>query len=134
MAVRNSRTAGNPHVATRAKSARGKVSGAKARAGQPASRIMAKPVQQAFAASHDYALAGLGLVSRLRKEREARMAELVAEGKRVESKIQQALEGYKDTVRSRIDAGKATLPKLRLAMPRLDLGKLRRLGTPTARP
>jgi len=133
MPAKNSTTAKKPHLAARAKSARGKRAVAKAHAAPPAIAAMPKAMQQAVAASHEYALAGLGMVSRMRKEREARMAELVAEGKRVESKIQQAFAEYKDTVRSKIDAKKFSLPKLNLSLPRFDSAKLRRFGALAAR-
>ena len=60
------------------------------RAKQAASKAQAaaakpKSFRQALETSHEYALAGLGMVSRMNKDRAARMAEFVAEGKKVEA-------------------------------------------------
>lgn len=102
------------------------------RAKQAASKAQAaakpKSFRQALETSHEYALAGLGMVSRMNKDRAARMAEFVAEGKKVESQLQERLEEYKAKVQSKVDVKKLTLPKFKLQMPRFDAAKLKRFG------
>jgi len=102
---------------------------ARARVAEPAALArLPQPIRGALAeareTSHEFALAGLGFASQLRKQGEARMAEMVAEGRRVEPRIKQAIEKWKKTVQSRVGAGKLDLSKLK--MQRLDLAEVRR--------
>lgn len=55
-------------------------------------------VEEARETSRENMLAGIGLIARLRKQREEQMAELVAEGKRFEPKVKQAIEELKAKV------------------------------------
>ncbi|MBP6105063.1 MAG: hypothetical protein V9E93_14655 [Steroidobacteraceae bacterium] len=120
MPARKTRKTQSP--ATRARRTRAKVAEPAALARLP------KPIRGALAeareSSHEFALAGLGFASQLRKQGEARMAEMVAEGRRVEPRIKQAIEKWKKTVQSRVGAGKLDLSKLK--MQRLDLAEVRR--------
>jgi hypothetical protein len=68
--------------------------------------------------SRQYALAGLGLASQLRKQREEKMASMIAEGKRVEPKIRQAVANWKETLQSKVETSKLKL--------RIDTSELRR--------
>jgi hypothetical protein len=55
--------------------------------------------------SHEFALAGLGMFAQMKKEREARMAAFIEEGKRVEPKLRKAFEEWKTSIKPpRIDA------------------------------
>ncbi|MBP9593181.1 MAG: hypothetical protein KBE42_13990 [Steroidobacteraceae bacterium] len=76
-----------------------------------------KAVEDARERSREFALAGLGAVSQVRKqsearkaEIEARVAEMIAEGRRVEPKVKKAVEEFKDTLQSRFDVKKLKLP------------------------
>lgn len=95
--------------------------GSRARATEPAVLTrLPKPVREAFEdareRSHEFALAGLGMFSNARKQSEARMADWVAEGRRVEPKIKQAVEELKDKLQTQLDK----LPKLNLSALRSD--------------
>ncbi|HRD85683.1 MAG TPA: phasin family protein [Rubrivivax sp.] len=60
---------------------------------------ISEAVESAREISKRRMLAGMGLVARLRKQREERFAELVAEGKRVQPKVDKAIEDLKKKLR-----------------------------------
>jgi len=130
MPAKKSRNAKTAQTAARSKSARGARARAQVRAEPAALARLPKPVREALAeareASHEFALASLGMVSKLRKQREARMAEMVAEGRRVEPKVKKAVEQWKETIQSKVDVKKLKLPKMKLSVPRFDAAELRR--------
>lgn len=95
-------------------------------AGTPAAMTrLPKPVKDAIAEvrekSHEFRLAGLGMLSNVRKQNEERMADWVMEGRRVEPMVRQAVEQWKETWQSRMDVSKFKLPKL-------DLSRFRAAG------
>ena len=84
-----------------------------------ASASLPKSVLEAFAdmreKSQEFRLAGLGMLSNVRKQNEERMADWVKEGRRVEPKVRQAVEQWKETLQSRMDVRNFKLPKLDLS-------------------
>jgi poly(hydroxyalkanoate) granule-associated protein len=70
---------------------------------RPAATDVRKQISDAFQSARESAnermLAGLGLISRMRKESDHRLAELVAEGKRVQPKVDKAIEDLKKKLR-----------------------------------
>ena len=99
-------------------------------------------VEEARETSRENMLAGIGLIARLRKQREERMAELVAEGKRFEHKVKQAIEDLKarvqpseelkarfklsDELKARIQPSEELKAKFDLSKFKLDAGKFDR--------
>ena len=76
------------------------------RAAKPAVTEVKKQITEALENARETTksrmLAGMGLIARMRKQREERFAELVAEGKRVQPKIDQAIEDLKNATRVRV--------------------------------
>lgn len=103
----------------------------RARSAEPSRAVqLRKPLNEAITeareASHEFALAGLGMISHVQKARAARMAAFVKEGKLVEPKLRKAVEQWKSKLQSRVDT-KFELPKLKFTPPRFDGAALRRL-------
>lgn len=95
------------------------------RAEAPVLTRLRKPLAQVIAdareTSQEFALAGLGLAAQIHKQREQRMAQWVAEGKRVEPKVRKAVEDWKETVQSKLQASKS-----KLKIKPFDLAEIRR--------
>lgn len=70
-------------------------------------------VEGARETSRENMLARLGLIARMRKQREERMADLIEEGKRFEPKVKQAIEDLKAKLQPK-DGAKFDLKKLKL--------------------
>lgn len=70
---------------------------------KPAGSDVRKQISEAFQTARETAnermLAGFGLITSMRKEGDKRFNELVAEGKRVQPKIDKAIEGLKKKLR-----------------------------------
>ena len=85
-------------------------------AAKPAATEVKKQISEAVESARETSkrrmLAGMGLVARLRKQREERFAELVAEGKRVQPKVDKAIEDLKKRLRPEFSA-KADLSKFK---------------------
>lgn len=109
MPAKKSTNAKVPQSSARAKSAR-------ASAESDVLARLPKPIKEAIEGarerSHEFALAGLGAVSQIRKQSEERMAAMVKEGRRVEPKVKEAVEQWKESLQSRFDVKKFKLPKL----------------------
>jgi len=84
--------------------------------------------------SRDNLLMGLGALSKARRERDDRMAELIAEGQRIEPKVRKAVDDLKARWQpkgaARLDLGKLKLDKLELGRFKLDKLGLRKLEMP----
>ena len=74
---------------------------------------ISEAVESARETSKRRMLAGMGLVARLRKQRKERFAELVAEGKRVQPKVDKAIEDLKKKLRPEFSA-KPDLSKFKI--------------------
>jgi poly(hydroxyalkanoate) granule-associated protein len=72
-------------------------------AAKPATTDVRRQISEAYRiareSTNERMQAGLGLISRMRKESDERFAELVAEGKRVQPKVEKAIEGLKKKLR-----------------------------------
>ena len=101
------------------------------RAAKPAVTEVKKQITEALENARETTksrmLAGMGLIARMRKQREERFAELVAEGKRVQPKIDQEIEDLKKRLRPDFN-GKADLAKFKpdLAKLKLDISGFNR--------
>lgn len=119
MSAKKSTKAKSSTTTVRAKGASKSRAAAKPHSASDVMARLPKPIKDAIAeareTSREYALASLGLVSQIRKQRETRMAEMVAEGKRVEPKIKQAVEKWTETLKSKLDVKNLELPKLNAA-------------------
>lgn len=77
-------------------------------AAKPAATEVKKQISEAVESARETSkrrmLAGMGLVARLRKQRKERFAELVAEGKRVQPKVDKAIEDLKKKLRPEFSA------------------------------
>jgi poly(hydroxyalkanoate) granule-associated protein len=73
-------------------------------AARPAATDFRRQISDAFdsarEATNERMQAGLGLISRMRKESDERFAKLVAEGKRVQPKVDKAIENLKKKIRT----------------------------------
>lgn len=78
--------------------------------------------------SRDNLLMGLGALSKARRERDDRMAELIAEGQRIEPKVRKAVDDLKARWQpkgaARLDLGKLKLEMPKFEMPKFELPKL----------
>jgi hypothetical protein len=124
MPAKKSKYAKTPRTAAGAKSTRGSRGRANAHAEPAVLARLPKPIREALAdareRSHEVALASLGMFSQVRKQSEARMAEMVEEGRRVEPKVKKAVEKWKESLQSRLDVKKFKFPKLNRSFPRFD--------------
>lgn len=126
----------SPRTTARSKATHAARVAARPRAESARLTDLQKPIQEALAelreTSHEFALAGLGMISTTRKQSAARMAELVREGRRVEPKVRKAYAQWQARLRS--PAGlKLELPQLKKAMPSLDREEIRRRFSEPAR-
>ena len=116
MPARKSTKAKTEKSAARAKSVPATRARASANGTKSILARLQKPIKETLAeareSSHELALAGLGLVSTMHKQRETRMAQMVAEGRRVEPKVKKAVVEFKDKLQSRLDVKNLKLPKL----------------------
>lgn len=122
--LRITRTA-RPKAAAPAKSAKAvSKNAAKAQPGAELKRQIDGAIGKVRETSRENMLLGLGALSKLRQQREDRMAELIAEGKRMEPKVKKALDDMKAKLQpkggAKFDLGKFKMDKLDLGRFKLD--------------